>query len=122
MLVSPVRVGRKLVFMAIYVPSGHSRAIISYRGQFYKGKFQYLRNFMPMSKSLKALMKFFYCQVFTEERRLLLFLIDIMLLIFISTKINEIILPNSKLGIKLYFELLIWCFIFLFLDKTTYKK
>ena len=63
-------------------------------------------------KSLKTLMKFFYCQVFTEERKLLLFLIDIMLLIFISTKINQIILPNSKQGIKLYFELLIWCFIF----------
>ena len=36
-------------FMAIYVPCLRSRAIIPYRGQFYKGKFQYLRKFMPMS-------------------------------------------------------------------------
>ena len=63
----------KIRFMAIYVPCLHSRAIISYRGQFYKGKFQYLRNFMPMFKSLKALMKFFYCQVIPEEWKLLVF-------------------------------------------------
>ena len=39
MLVPLVRVGRKNRFMELYVPCLRSRAIIPYRGQFYKGKF-----------------------------------------------------------------------------------
>ena len=56
---------------------------------------------MPMSKSIMALVKLSYRQVIPEERKLLVFGLT---LFYFG--------PNLKQGIKLYFVLLIWCFIF----------
>ena len=62
-----------------------------------------------------------YAQISSNSSDVIRNAMNFLLILVLKLQI-EVIFALFKIGYQLSFELLIWCFIYLFLDKTPYKK